>query len=315
MEDCTHAKAVTYEVEGGTETVCPACKLITKEAKEETPVEKFDLSGANMTLGNELKINVAVKTELLKDGYIAKITHGDTTIEAAFSKYNSTLSTVSYSVSAKQMADTLTVEVFDANGNAVSNPYEVSVRSYAMKMLGTTTKQTMQTLLVDMLNYGAEAQKYFKYNEADLANALLTDEQKAYATADVACSNKQVKGDNVFGTNLTLGDQILLNVGFNNVAEGMYATIEFTDYRGEGKSIEVPFNEFKPFSGSKYLVVVDDIVLADAFSLVTVTVYNADGTVHGSMTDSVESYVARVGATDLNGAIMKFAYSAREYLK
>jgi len=47
---------------------------------------------------------------------------------------------------------------------------------------------------------------------------------------------------------------------------------------------------------------------------VTVTVYDADGNVHGTATDSVESYIARTGDNALNEAIMKFAYSAREYL-
>jgi len=55
-------------------------------------------------------------------------------------------------------------------------------------------------------------------------------------------------------------------------------------------------------------------VLADAFSPVTVTVYNADGTIHGSGTDSVESYIARTGISSLNDATMKFAYSAKAYL-
>ena len=59
---------------------------------------------------------------------------------------------------------------------------------------------------------------------------------------------------------------------------------------------------------------VDEIVLADAFSLVTVTVYNADGSVYGYGADSVESYAARV-SNDLNAAIMKFASSARIYLQ
>lgn len=61
-------------------------------------------------------------------------------------------------------------------------------------------------------------------------------------------------------------------------------------------------------------VTVDDIVLSDAFSPVTVTVYDADGNLHGTATDSVESYNARSSGSALNEAIMKFAYSAREYL-
>ena len=57
--------------------------------------------------------------------------------------------------------------------------------------------------------------------------------------------------------------------------------------------------------------------LSDASQLVTVTVYNEDGTVYGTATDSVESYVARMSTsdTDLYMSIMKFATSARAYVK
>jgi hypothetical protein len=210
------------------------------------------------------------------------------------------------------MADVISVEVFDAEGHAVSNVYETSVRTYGMKMLENKAQSAkVKTLIVDMLNYGAEAQKHFAYNEADLANALLTEEQKALATAPVTCVNNHVKGENVHGTNLTLDDQILLNLFFKNVKKGYTAKIVFTDFRGKTKTIE---KELVPYSGSVYKIVVDDIVLADAFSVVTATVYDANGNVHGSMTDSIESYVARAKETALNEAIMKFAASARDYL-
>ena len=310
---CAHTKAVVYEVDGMIETVCPACGTINKKAVEdEEEIKKFDIAGANMTLGNELKLNVLVKAADLADGtYTAKITHNGKTTEKTFTKYNSSYYFVTVAVSAKQMADTITVEVYDENGNVVSNPYEISVRAYAMKVL-SNSKMTakVKTLVVDMLNYGAAAQNYFKYNTSDLANALLTDAQKALATSDVTCTNSQVKGANFYGTNLSLEDKILLNLYFKNVTADMTAKITFKDYTGTAKSIA---GELVLYSGSIYKVVVDDIVLADAFSPVTVTVYNTDGSVHGSVTDSVESYVARSGNSALNEAIIKFAYSAKAY--
>ena len=168
----------------------------------------------------------------------------------------------------------------DAEGNAVSNVYETSVRTYAMKLLEKQANNAkVATLLVDMLNYGAEAQKYFKYNEEDLANSLLTAEQQAKATQSVTCVNKHVKGENVHGTNLSLEDSIILNLFFKNVKAGYTAKIVFTDYRGTIKTLD---KELIPYTGSVYKIVVDDIVLADAFSTVTATVYDANGNVHGT---------------------------------
>ncbi|MBQ9967889.1 MAG: hypothetical protein IJO88_04115, partial [Oscillospiraceae bacterium] len=70
--------------------------------------------------------------------------------------------------------------------------------------------------------------------------------------------------------------------------------------------------ELEQYSGHIYKVVVDEIVLADAFCDVTVTVYDGE-TVHGTATDSVESYVARAEKSDLYATIIKFATSAKDY--
>ncbi|MBQ9968058.1 MAG: Ig-like domain-containing protein, partial [Oscillospiraceae bacterium] len=170
---CKHAKAVTYEADGMLETVCPACGTVTKTAVEDAPevTEKFKFVGSNMTLGNELKLNFMVDTADLKDGHTALITHKGETVEASFAKYNNTYSFVSQSVAAKEMADAIEVVVVDADGNEVSEVYTASVRDYAMKALtAASSSAEVKTMVVDMLNYGAAAQTYFEYNEADLAN-------------------------------------------------------------------------------------------------------------------------------------------------
>jgi len=306
-DKCSHSKSVDF----GTEIVCPACGTITKKAEE--VIEKFDVAGSSMTLGNELKLNVLVKATDMKEGYTAKITHNGTTVEQTFTKYNSNYYAVSLTVAAKQMADAVIVEVFDENGKAVSNVYETSVRGYAMNILGSSAMTAkVKTLVVDMLNYGAEAQLYFSYNAEDLANAKLSEEQKAMASEAVSCTNKQVKGKNFYGSNLALEDRVLLNLFFKNMKSGYTAKIIFTDFRGQTKTIE---KELIPYSGSLYKIEVNDIVLADAFTNVTATIYDANGNVVGSATDSVESYIARTGNSALNTAIVKFASSAKAYLR
>ena len=313
---CAHSKTVTYEADGMIETVCPACGTVTKTATEEEPeIQKFDLAGSNMTLGNELKLNFMVKASDVADGCTAKVTHKGETHEVALSKYNASYYKVTYGVAAKEMADDVTVEIVDAKGNVVSNAYTTSVRDYGMKVLAMGNMGAkVKTVVVDMLNYGAEAQTYFGYNTSDLANNQLTEEQKNLATATVACANNQVKGENYAGATLTLEDSILLNLMFKGTdTTGMSAEIKFTDYAGTDKTVTLTADEFGTY-GSYIKIVVDEIVLADAFSVVSVTIYNANGTVYAQGSDSVESYVARSAKTDLNDAIMKFATSAKAYL-
>ena len=251
-----------------------------------------------------------VKTSDLKDGYKALITHNGETVEATFGKFDSSYSLVNWSVAAKQMADAIEVVVVDENGNAVSEVYTSSVRDYAMKALAAATSTAkVKTMVVDMLNYGAAAQKYFGYNTSDLATDRLTNVQMGWATDDVTCTDGRVKGANYYGSNLSLEDSIILNLYFQNCKAGMTAKVTYKDYKGRSVSAEA---ELVKHSGSTYMVAVDEIVLADAFSPVTVTVMNGEK-VHGTATDSVESYVARSEGTELYLSIIKFATSAKNY--
>ncbi|MBQ9968385.1 MAG: hypothetical protein IJO88_06655, partial [Oscillospiraceae bacterium] len=189
----------------------------------------------------------------------------------------------------------------------------------------SSTTEYVRVMMIDMLNYGAAAQEHFKYNTSDLANNALTEEQQALATAKVTCTNNQVKDTTVYGANLSLEDSILLNTFFKGLKgkdiASMYAMVSFTDFQGITREVRMEGSEFEKYgsSGDIYKIVVDDVVLADAKTLVTVTLYNADGTVFGVNSDSVESYVARAESNNadtygLYANIMKFAASAYNYI-
>ena len=163
-----------------------------------------------------------------------------------------------------------------------------------------------------MLNYGAAAQTYYGYNASDLANAQLTDAQKAYGTATMTeITDGRVKGTNYLGTRLELGSSIGMQMNFAGTTADMYAIVEFTNHSNTKVSERVAPTEF----GGLYLINITQIAVADGRIPVTVTVYNADGTVYGSATDSMASYIARMSNADaLYENIMKFSDSAFAYL-
>jgi hypothetical protein len=73
-------------------------------------------------------------------------------------------------------------------------------------------------------------------------------------------------------------------------------------------------SDFYQFSSTVYGVMVDELVVADGNQLVTVTVYNTDGSVVAYGTDSVNSYAARqMGKDALYEMVMKFTNSAYAY--
>ncbi len=86
-------------------------------------------------------------------------------------------------IAAKSMGDTRYYAVYakmDDGSFFCTKTYEYSPKKYALNMLGkASTSENQKKLCVAMLNYGAAAQSYFRYNTDDLMNAELTAEQKA----------------------------------------------------------------------------------------------------------------------------------------
>ena len=153
----------------------------------------------------------------------------------------------------------------------------------------------------------------------DFSNNRLTSTQKAWGSTNVATlNNNLVKGTNYFGTRLVLESRIQLQVAFGGMTSDKYAIYTFTDNSGNKQTVRVEGAEFVYVSGL-YGVEMSALVYADARSSVKITVYNADGTVYGTATDSIEGYAARnvKDANDPNDvvlALMKFADSAKAYL-
>jgi hypothetical protein len=99
-----------------------------------------------------------------------------------------------------------------------------SPKQYAYNMLGkSNVSNTQKALCVAMLNYGAAAQEYFRYNTDSLMNADLTDAQKALVTGynaglfagPVAASDNKVvnfqkTGTGFFCTQTTISNSIII---------------------------------------------------------------------------------------------------------
>ena len=241
--------------------------------------------------------------------------------------HNASYYKVPVAVAAKQMTDVVSIEIVDRAGNVYNNAYTMSVREYGHKILAANQTEKTKIVVVDMLNYGAAAQTNFGYATSDLANSQLTEDQAALATKSQAMSNNQVKGTNFYASNLTLEDCILMNQYFtlkDYDISTLRAEITFTDNQGAQKIIPVTADEIILYNAKNkiYKVCVDDIVLADAKCLVTVTVYDAEDNAIAWGTDSVESIAYRGSEASSTSAnlravydyIMRFAASAYVYV-
>ena len=299
-------------------TVAAKLKVVQPE------VVKFDIDVARMILGNALEFQFGVSTTKIPDktGYYAVIekswADGTITTKTVPAEQWGTAGTyhavVYDGLAAKEMGDTFYVTIYNAQGVAVSNAREDSVRAYVARAFATQTGKG-KTMLVDMLNYGAAAQNYFNYNTGDLANNQLTDAQKACGTKTAAATaNKLVQGANYKGTRLVLVSRIQMQIAFTGVDRTMYAQYTYTDHNGKIQSVFVTGEEFVK-AGDLYAVELNKLVYSDARQLVTIQLYDSEGKLLSTVQDSIESYVNRSDATTpLFECLMKFADSAKAYL-
>ena len=289
----------------------------------ENAPQKFDIDVARMILGNALEFQFGVATSKIPDqtGYYAVIektwadgTTTEKTIPAsAWGVAGSYWAIVYDDLAAKEMADTFYVTIYNAAGEAVSNTRTDSVRDYVSRAYDNQSAEG-KTMMVDMLCYGAAAQLHFGYGTNDLANSKLTAAQLASGTATTpAMENYQLQGTNYSGSRFILESRIQVQLAFKNMTTDMYAIYTYVDAAGQAQSVHVEGKDFVMINGNPAGVELSKLVYADARALVKVTVYNADGTVHGTAIDSIESCAYRSNG-DVFVALMKFADAANAYL-
>ena len=302
--DLTTAKTTAY-VDNVIVTDLDVISVPDKPKTPETPSAPVEIAGTTMTLGNDLALNFMIEAaDITGSGWYAEIVHGDkvTTIDQIDWGASGDYVRIAYKdIAAKEMVDEVTITIYDAKGNKLVSKTD-SARAYAMRMFGKID-EAFDTVLADMLNYGAAAQLQFNYRTDDLANSLMTEEQQAMATESIELTDSRKTASGYQGATLGLENNIVLNFFYSAEFIGKTATVSYTDHYGIAHEYEVKVAA----SGKLGKVSVDKLVISDCSVAVTVTI---DGQ---SVVDSVESYCARMTTLALGEPLMKFAASASAY--
>lgn len=291
--------------------------------------ELFDINSMNLDLENSLKANFYVLSSALEGtDYYAKIIHssanGDVERIVNYAEWvtKGDYKMFSYTdLVAKNMADTITVAIYNGDGTPASNSRVTSIKGYAENYIENNAESNDEktaawvTAFVDMLNYGAEAQKHFNYSANNLANASISDYQKYATVNDVELKKDAVVSGAVYGANLDLEEKIVYNGYFSNVTDDMYAKVSFTNHLDKKIEYDAKLEKNKGY----HQVSVDKLVIADANQPVTITVYTKDGNVHASLTESINGYLFRTISAQpefapLARAMAKFTASANTAL-
>jgi len=155
---------------------------------------ELTFTGASVTLQSDLSIQFKVLESLFTEqGYadpfvVVVDRNGVETVIREYTVKDGKYSFIYKNIAPHQIGDTITATLYATyNGELYcSAPIEYSVARYCYNMLGKTegnpAYDKLRTLLVDILHYGAESQRYTGYRTEELCNSRLTESQLACGT-------------------------------------------------------------------------------------------------------------------------------------
>lgn len=293
----------------------------------------FKIAAASVSLANNIRMNYKVLKTAVTDfenPYI-EVTRNRKTVKITEYSEQGDYYVFSYQNIAPQcMGDTLTAVLYGTHNGILysSDALDFSVREYAYRMLQICEPEqysSLRTLLVDMLNYGSEAQIYMNYNTDKLVNADLTELQKTWASSDdllltnIANPNyKEIENASVIwkGAGLSLYDSVSVRYTFtadniDNLTLKVTCNNRIWTY---GK------DDIIDNGNGTYSVLFTDLNADQMSDAIYITAYNSDMEVSNTLCYSVESYAALIHSSmpnsaleDLTRAMIKYGTSAKKY--
>ena len=220
----------------------------------------------------------------------------------------------------------------DASGNIIySNEETYSIKEYALDALelysSYTEYEKLCTVIVDMLNYGTAAQKYFNYNTANLVNADFEDYQKYASTTEPDLINKaeSIVNDNStikLERSLNLESSICISASFaySEDISNLKVKFEYNDQGGSPKEKWVTSDQFDQQFG-KYYADFAEFTTLQMNDVVRMTLYNNDTIISDTVVYSIGSYAYAANnlgseyqtLKDLTKLMMVYGQSAIDY--
>lgn len=300
------------------------------------------ISGRMLSIANDITIKYVVyKSDLTSVGF------SNPTLKTYFEDEEKIITPIETSVGGvasyvfafeniapQMMGDLIYTTLYaDYNGGVYASvPMEYSVETYAYNILKSSTNAELQTLLVDMLNYGSFSQLYKGYKETDLVNESLTTEQAAWGTQELRTLTNSASAPTFeeeedippvtwSGISLNLDDKIGIRglITTTESIEGMYVKVtnEYGDVLGTISSDQFVASTS---AANTYIFLYEKITMNQLSTIVYITVYNSiDQVVSGTYVYSVESYVAKYYDSvsgyvkEILVAMMKYGDSALAY--
>ena len=291
------------------------------------------------TISLSLESSITMNFKVLKDSvssfddfYVA-VKFGEKEEKITEYKQNGNYYVFSYKgINPQLMNDEITAVLHAKNGNKeYTSPQKVmSVKEYAYTVLdrySTEEHSKLRTLLVDLLNYGAMAQKYVGYKTDHLVNSDLTDTQKSWASKNT----EDFKNIRDFNFKTISNPSVQWNSCGLVLNNSIMIRAKFSAKDIENKTVEFAFrntkfiydkNDFVNNGDGTYYVYCNELFAHELSNEILITVYENGIPCSNTMRFSVESYASTVQQSseykgtaldDLTQAMMRYGKSAVAY--
>ena len=219
-----------------------------------------------------------------------------------------------YKVFSYMMADEITATLYGVKNGVTykGESYTTSVADYVMTKMANGT-DAYRTLYANMLNYGANAQRYYNggYNTDNLATSVL-GEYASYITAENATTSSianEIANDGATVTKQTVALGIADSVQLQYIlrvpnalnVNDLHAVLTFT--RADGTVVTQTLEGSELISSGststykRYTAVFNSLTAKDGRVTANITVYDAnDKPVSNTWVYSIESYIAEKSA-------------------
>ncbi len=291
------------------------------------------------TISLSLESSITMNFKVLKDSvssfddFYVTAKFGEKEEKITEYKQNGNYFVFSYKgINPQLMNDEITAVLHAKNGNKeYTSPQKVmSVKEYAYTMLdrySTEEHSKLRTLLVDLLNYGAMAQKYVGYKTDNLVNSDLTDTQKSWASKNTG----DFKNIRDFNFKTISNPSVQWNACGLVLNNSIMIRAKFSAKDIENKTVEFAFrntkfiydkNDFVNNGDGTYYVYCNELFAHELSNEILITVYENGVPCSNTMRFSVESYASTVQQSseykgtaldDLTQAMMRYGKSAVAY--
>ena len=275
----------------------------------------FKVKNKSLSLASSLTMNFKIMPEIL-----AEYGYTDAKVVVVFGGEEVTLTEVKVEdfgegnennrdyfefkgIAPQGMVDKMTITLKATYGEEEVEAYsfEYSVKDYCMELLAKNVSDELNTLVVDTLNYGTAAQEFTNYNLENLANADLTDAQKAMGTQELRTltSVKDKAFDTIADPTATIGAGVSLQ---NSIMLRFKVTLnspitetiklKLINQTNSGVA-EITYDMFEATETENvYYVYVDGLNADQVSNVILATVYDGENAISNTYRYSIESYAA-----------------------